>query len=247
MRTLLLAFLASSLPAQVVTLHNPTPWPLLGWLPAQTTLVTPSLTGFDPLTIASYYAGTQQEPGNATVWVRAFIPAGGTEVVDIGACVPSIQPVGALPDWTAEYGGWFEVDGTVLNYQVVERDGPWWLMRGLRTIHPNVAMVCSIRWDRSQDYMAQIETSVVYIAASQSQPLLVLPNAVKATWGTAELWNGVDATADTDPFVPAGLQLRHLEPVQLQTTAVWMNKASTLGQNTARALHSRAPWTIAVP
>jgi hypothetical protein len=241
------ALLACVLPAQVVTLFNPTPWPMLGWLPAQTTLVTPSLTGFDPMSFASYHAGAQQEPGASTVWVRTFIPAFGTEQVDIAACVPSAQPVSAPPDWAVEYGAWLEIDGTVLNFQIVEQDGPFWVLRGMRMIDPSVGMICTVRWTRGMRYMAQIEASVVYAGSSLAPPTIMLPNSVKARWGSAELWNGPNINSDTATLVPAGLRLRKLEPVHVHTTAVWLSMASPLELNTARALHSAQTFAVAVP
>lgn len=244
MRTLLLALLVSSLPAQLVTAHNPTGWPVSCWHRAVSTVLPPAQSGFLVTGLESYVAGADPEPGEAPVYVWLTIPAGGSASLDLAACVPSWRPVGLQPDWQTTHGGVAQLNGAALWWQVEQFDGPYLVLRAVTRPEPWLVVVVEARWCSEMPYIAEITAHAMHAAPSAFPTVAVVRKPVLLTWGHGALWNG----PVTNPTLfAAGTRVVSGQVVTRRATMVWPLLASPSQMDTARAVHSRALWAVAAP
>jgi len=243
MRPILLALLASSLPAQLVTAHNPTGWPVSCWHRAVSTVVSPAQSGFRPGGLESYVTG-DQEPGEAPVYVWMTLPPGGSASIDLASCVPSWRPVGLQPDWQTTHGGIAQLDGSAVWWQVEQFDGPFLVLRAVTRPQPWLVVVLEARWCAEMPYLAEITARAMHALPSPWPTVQTLRRPVSLTWGHGTLWSGAGAGPT---LLAAGTRVVSGQVVTRRATMVWPLLASPSQMDTARAVHSRALWAVAVP
>jgi hypothetical protein len=244
MRHLLLALLASSLPAQLVTAHNPTGWPVSCWHRAVSTVLPPAQSGFLPGGPESYVAGADPEPGEAPVYVWMTLPPGGSASINLASCVPSWRPVGLQPDWQTTHGGIAQVDGSALWWSSETVDGPYLVLRATTRPQPWLVVVVEARWCAEMPYLAEITTRSMHTSTSAWPTVDILRKSVSLTWGHGSLWTG---GAGGSTLIPGGTRYVSGQVQTRRSTMVWPLLATPSQMDTARAIHSRALWAVAVP
>ncbi len=244
MRALLLA-VAAGLPAQTITVHNPTAWPWRGYVRAELPTAAPAAAGWTADHSSHYVAGDGQDADSGPIWIWADLPPWGSRSWPLAGFTAAVQPVSWLADLGALYAGQPLVAGCGVTWTAPAIDGSGVVLRGHVVLEPWLLATLTCRYEPAQPFAMQADLRLVAADPVHPQASYQLPYGVGLSWGDGLVWTG----AGGGLFVlPSGMTVGHNAPMTMPCTLVWPRLYSRVDDAAvAQGRHARQVWAAVAP
>lgn len=244
MRALLLA-VAAGLPAQTITIHNPTAWPWRGYVRAELPTSAPAAAGWTADHSSHYVAGDGQAADSGPIWVWADLPPWGSRSWPLAGYQAVRRPLAWLDDLGSLYAGQPLVAGRGITWTAPIVDGSGVELRGHVVLEPWLMATLHFRYEPGQPWAMAADLRVIAADPVHPQASYQLPYGVGLSWGDGQVWTG----AGGGLFVlPSGLTVGHNAAMLMPCTLVWPRLYSRPDDAAvAQARHARQVWAAVVP
>lgn len=244
MRALLLV-IAAGLPAQTVTVTNPTGWPWRGYVRATLPAAAPHAAAWAADHSAHYAAGADQDAGHGTIDLWADLPPWGSRSWSLAAFQATTRPLPWLPDLGELYAGQPLVCGRGITWTAPVVDGAAIVLRGSVVLEPWLLAVVRYRWQEAQPFAVDADLELRAADPAHPQASYQLPYVVWISWGDGLVWTGAGGGISV---LPSGMTVGHNAPMVMPCTLVWPRLYRRVDDAAvAQARHARQVWAAVAP